>query len=194
MLQVVALDEQGNVIPLTHEPTETSPVAPWWQTSPPPSDASSSINIDLMSNDQIRTLFGAIAQAKEGLFGPISDLKMFTKALAKTKTIDELRDGDYLVGETPIKHRRLQQNEQNDQAAQDVYHPTSIFMQPVFANKYDPQSRMIGVLHAIVQWDAFMIQLLPPEIEGIRVILRNDSDQVYTYEIKGQNVSLFECC
>lgn len=189
MRQVGALDGQGNVIPLTREPTETSPVAPWWQTSPPPSDASSSINIDLLSDDQISTLFGAIAQAKEGLFGPISDLKMFTEALAKTKTMDELRDGDYLVGEKSIKHRRLQQDDENDQAAQNVYHPTSIFMQPVFADKYDPQSRMIGVLHAIVQWDAFMINLLPPDIEGIRVILRNDCDQVYTYEIKGHNVS-----
>lgn len=182
----------GLMTPLTRIPTTMAPAAPWWQSSPPLLDPASTINLDLMSVPEVHELYQAVREAREGLFGPIKPegLDVFTDAFVKTKPFGDLRKGNYLYGEKSADlrtHRRLEQdNDQED----DEYHPASLFMQPVFADKYDPQSKIVGLIHTIVQWDAYVVSLLPPGEEGLRVVLSNNCGQVYTYEINGPNVRI----
>jgi hypothetical protein len=186
---VAVRDENGALVPSTRVPTFANPVAPWWQTSPPPVDPSSTVNLDLLSIKEVNTLFQSVSEAREGLFGPVSNLDLFAGAFVKTKFFDELRDGDDLFGEksADLRTRRL---EEGDDSKVHKYHPASIYMQPVFEDKYNPRSKIIGLIHTIVQWDAYVVSLLPPEEEGLRVVLRNNCDQVYTYEINGPNVRI----
>ena len=62
---VATLGDGGELTPLTRIPTEVTPVAPWWQTSPPPQNAASTVNLDLLSIDEVGTLFRAMSEARE---------------------------------------------------------------------------------------------------------------------------------
>lgn len=188
------IDEASNaLVPVT---TVTSgPSAPWWQTSPPPSQPASSVNLDLLSptsdpSSQIQALFEVVQQTREGVFGEISPLPLFVDSFAKTKFELELRDGDELFGFKSadlLTGRRSLQEDGSD--GDDNYHPLSLFMQPVFEDMFDPQSKIVGLIHAVINWDAYVVSLLPPGVDNLLVVLSNDCGQVYSYQVNGPNVS-----
>ena len=190
---LTAPNDEGKLVP--KEATSSAdaiPIAPLWQMSPPPYDASSTINKDLLAYPEMKTLYQAMTKAREGVFGTISELESLAGSFARTLTQKQLREGDFLHGDKSAalltnSHRALSEAERDDDHEDNRYHPVSVFMQPVFSDIFDPQSKIIGVLHAIVQWDAFMVGLLPPTVDGIRVVLRNNCDQAYTYEVNGPN-------
>ena len=178
-------------IPVTNLPADGTPVAPWWQQSPPPYDAATKVNANVLADPEVKTLYQAMVQAREAIFGPVSTLELFSQGFAKTETEAKRRDGDQLYGDDSFlkahgdngggHHRRVLEEAR--------YHPMSVFMQPVFAQLFDTNSPLVGVLHAIVPWDSYVVNLLPLGINGIRVVMRNDCGESHTYQVDGPNVS-----
>mmetsp|Transcript_7886 Transcript_7886/g.15271 ORF Transcript_7886/g.15271 Transcript_7886/m.15271 type:complete len:1152 (-) Transcript_7886:303-3758(-) len=174
--------------PVTTLPLDGTPVAPWWQQSPPPYDAATKVNANVLEDPEVRTLYQAMVQAREAIFGPVSTLDLFSQGFAKTATETKRRDGDQLYGDDSFAkahgddsgghHRVLEE---------DRYHPMSVFMQPVFADLFDTNSPLVGVLHAAVRWDSYVVNLLPQGVNGIRVVMRNDCGDPHTYEVNGPN-------
>eukprot|EP00977_Amphora_coffeiformis_P001793 scaffold353_cov185-Amphora_coffeaeformis.AAC.21 len=174
--------------PVTTLPLDGTPVAPWWQQSPPPYDAATKVNANVLEDPEVRTLYQAMVQAREAIFGPVSTLDLFSQGFAKTATETKRRDGDQLYGDDSFAkahgddsgghHRVLEE---------DRYHPMSVFMQPVFADLFDTNSPLVGVLHAAVPWDSYVVNLLPQGVNGIRVVMRNDCGDPHTYEVNGPN-------
>ena len=191
--------------PVTTLSLDGTPVAPWWQQSPPPYDAATKVNANVLADLEVKTLYQAMVQAREAIFGPVSTLDLFSQGFAKTATETKRRDGDQLYGDDSFLKAHGEDSGGHRRALdEDRYHPMSLFMQPVFADLFDTSSPLVGVLHAAVPWDSYVVNLLPQGVNGIRVVMRNDCGEPHTYQVDGPNVSnaphkalstwIFVCC
>lgn len=177
-------------IPVTTLPMDGTPVAPWWQQSPPPYDEATKVNTNVLADPEINTLYQAIVQTREAIFGPVSNLDLFSQGFAKTASDDKRRDGDKLYGDDSFLEAHSDDHgDQHRALKNDRYHPMSVFMQPVFADLFDTNSPLVGVLHAVVPWDSYVVNLLPQGVHGIRVVMRNNCGEPHTYQVDGPNVN-----
>jgi hypothetical protein len=188
---VYSLSENGSSVPTTL--VGTDPLAPWWQMSPPPYDPATNLNFDTLSNQDIKTLYDAMETSREAVFGPVADVSYFDDSFARTVDDQPHNDGDRIYGDSSYKsgndghhHRRTVSEEKKNR-------PRSILMQPVYKELYNNESPIVGMLHAVVTWDSYMVNLLPRGIEGIQVVLANDCGQAYTYELDGPDVRVIIC-
>jgi len=65
--------------------------------------------------------------------------------------------------------------------------PMSNVYLPVF-NSFETERRTVAVLTALVNWGAYFENILPPNVQGIVVVLDNGCDEPYTYQINGEEV------
>lgn len=68
-----------------------------------------------------------------------------------------------------------------------VDHPHSFMYHPIYERVHDYDSRIVAQVNAAVAWDASMRHLLPETVHGIHCVIRNNCDQVFTYEVNGPN-------
>lgn len=62
--------------------------------------------------------------------------------------------------------------------------PVSSFYYPVQTG-YDAEASLGGALVTLLNWDSFFANILPQNINGLTVVLRNSCDQAYTFIING---------
>lgn len=65
-------------------------------------------------------------------------------------------------------------------------HPHSSLVHPIFQPSGD--QAMVGVILALIGWDRFFANLLPPNVNGIYGVLANTCGQMRTYIIRGNQV------
>ena len=69
------------------------------------------------------------------------------------------------------------------QSADD--HPHACVTYPVYEEVGKQDSKIVGMVQGCLSWDAPLRDLLPAEIEGLHVVLRNTCNQTNTYLIEG---------
>ena len=65
--------------------------------------------------------------------------------------------------------------------------PHSFFYYPVHEVAQDTNSKIVASLVSAVAWDASMLNLLPDNVNGIYCVIKNNCDQMYSYEIDGKD-------
>lgn len=169
------------------------PYLPIWQASPPPFNPAF---INFNAWHTAKGLLGAVAEAKEGLFGWPEDLSSFGELVITTEDHDAIHASlvDWV----------------RDGAASTFDHPHTFMSEPVFEVLNDPSSKIVGYLSGLVAWDRYLIDLLPEGVKGITCVLKasfnvqNTSDpsiwshwwngteapmREFTYALDGNSVS-----
>jgi hypothetical protein len=62
---------------------------------------------------------------------------------------------------------------------------------PIYNGFNETTRTTVGILNAIVHWRSYFRKILPKNIQGITVVLENDCDGHFTYEINGKNLRCF---
>jgi hypothetical protein len=65
----------------------------------------------------------------------------------------------------------------------------SVHMVPVLEDRFDPTSRLVGVVASYMSWDRYVADLLPSGINGVVCVIQNSCAQTISYEINGHMVS-----
>lgn len=66
--------------------------------------------------------------------------------------------------------------------------PVSMIHFPIFEDLKPNQGSVVGIVYAFTSWSAYLRNVLPDDIEGVRVVLENECGQVHTFEINGPYV------
>jgi hypothetical protein len=80
-------------------------------------------------------------------------------------------------------------------ATRDRYaHPHSIVQFPIFeqVGQITNESRLVAMLGSTMSWDFYMKDLLPAGVDGITCVLRDTCGGVFTYELNGTRVRVWE--
>ena len=70
---------------------------------------------------------------------------------------------------------------------QNLDHPHSFNSLLIREDPHDLDSPVVGVISGPVAWDASLRNVLPEGVKGIRVIIRNNCNDTFTYEIEGKD-------
>jgi hypothetical protein len=71
-------------------------------------------------------------------------------------------------------------------------HPHCVYSYPVRERPRDKTSKVVAVLLGLLPFDRYLVNLLPKGVKGIDAVLRN-RDQVFTYRLHGNSVSVPAC-
>lgn len=66
--------------------------------------------------------------------------------------------------------------------------PQTIVMHPVFS-EFEQTSKIIGHLLAVIPWNVFFEHILSPEAPKATVVMENTCDEVFTYQVEGDQAS-----
>lgn len=66
--------------------------------------------------------------------------------------------------------------------------PMAYLAVPVFDSFEIETRQVVAVAEAVFHWKAYFENILPPKVEGIRVVLENGCSGSFTYEIQGKDV------
>ena len=159
------------------EPTNSSPYFPIWQMSPPPFDPSHIINFNRASKPFFASHLGSVLGSREGTMSPVFN----PKVLANWAIKEEDHDAYHAQFVAPAS-----ETTEEDDSVEDVFgRPHCGFMQPVYKDMYDPTSEIVATMQAVVPFDRYMVNLLPPMVSGIDIVLQNTCDQAFTYTLEG---------
>lgn len=68
----------------------------------------------------------------------------------------------------------------------DPTHPHSFLLQPVYSDfTHHTESDILGVCVAVIGWDHYFENLLPPEAHGITVVMKDTCGDEFSYQING---------
>lgn len=70
----------------------------------------------------------------------------------------------------------------------EVDHPHSVLMQPVmedFNDTHHDSSHIMGAVIAVLPWDHYFENILPPEAHGIIVVMKDTCGDVFSYQVDG---------
>jgi len=73
----------------------------------------------------------------------------------------------------------------NGSVYDDPTHPHSFLLQPVYQDFTNHSQDMLGVLVAVIGWDHYFENLLPPEAHGITVVMKDTCGDEFSYQING---------
>eukprot|EP00977_Amphora_coffeiformis_P023090 scaffold12181_cov159-Amphora_coffeaeformis.AAC.1 len=65
--------------------------------------------------------------------------------------------------------------------------PISGFYYPI-VESLEPDSKVVGTLATLMFWDTFFENILPPNANGMVVVLRNTCNQSFSFQLNGPNV------
>jgi class 3 adenylate cyclase len=140
-----------------------APFLPMWQNYPA---VPGLVNFNLRSNSNFHDGIEVLLETGDAVFGRIWDIESSTDtALTEFFDVWEL-DGEF--------HR--------DDPASKLFYPI-----------YDGLSEghnLVAVITAVVNWETYFQNILPPHTTGVIVVLENTCDQVYTYSIDGEEAHL----
>jgi hypothetical protein len=74
----------------------------------------------------------------------------------------------------------------------EVDHPHSFLLQPIFQDfneTHRDESHIKGVAVAILPWDHYYENILPPEAHGIHVVMKDTCGDAFTYLVNGPNAT-----
>jgi hypothetical protein len=152
------------------------PYAPIWQESPPPFSANF-VNYNTFAEFALNRTFYVIRSVQESIFSEVRPLG----GLSGTAV-------------SPQMHDSFHNNfvDSYDPTVPTYDHPHSFLVQPVFRQLGDvhDSSDIVGAINAVVPWDRYLANLLPDGVNGITCVLRNTCEQVYSYELNGNRVSI----
>ena len=108
----------------------------------------------------------------EGVFAQVQDMSGFSSRVV-----------------TPEEHARIHRQYGSNATAEDVSdHPHSFLVSPVFDELGNPKAELKGLLQSVVDWDRYLINLLPEGVNGVVCILKNSCGQAFTYILNGNQV------
>jgi hypothetical protein len=137
------------------------PYAPIYYMTPPPEDTSI-INFNVLSYPAFAGFFSSINHEK-GI-----------------SVVSEVIDLGRLFGDS-----------NNGNELEDMMeHPRSIIVETVYDSFTGQTPQAVGFVAAVVQWDKFLNNILPAELEGILAVLKNSCGQSYSYIINGERGTL----
>eukprot|EP00339_Tiarina_fusa_P009126 CAMPEP_0117078732 /NCGR_PEP_ID=MMETSP0472-20121206/55519_1 /TAXON_ID=693140 ORGANISM="Tiarina fusus, Strain LIS" /NCGR_SAMPLE_ID=MMETSP0472 /ASSEMBLY_ACC=CAM_ASM_000603 /LENGTH=778 /DNA_ID=CAMNT_0004805609 /DNA_START=94 /DNA_END=2428 /DNA_ORIENTATION=- len=153
------------------QPTTQEPYFPIWQMSPCPFDPSHIVNFNRASKPFFESHLSSVMNSNQGTLSPVFN----PKVLANWAIKDEGHDA---------YHAQFVANMDSTDATA-FERPHCGFMQPVYKDLFDPTSEIVATMQAGVPWDRYLVNLLPPGVSGIRMVLSNTCNQSYTYELDG---------
>ena len=86
-------------------------------------------------------------------------------------------------------HAQFVTNLDTSDATTAFERPHCGFMQPVYKDMFNTSSEIVATMQAGVPWDRYLVNLLPPNVTGIHVVLSNTCNQSFTYTLDGNKVS-----
>ena len=138
------------------------PFLPLWQSSPIVPEL---VNFDLLSNNQFQAGLQAMLDTKEAVIGKVTDLSESNDVFDAFQSHWQEEAGVY--GNDPVSK---------------LYFPVFNQLQK------SPDQVISGALMAVIFWESFFLDILPPSSPPIDVVLQNTCGQEYTYEVIGQDV------
>lgn len=79
-------------------------------------------------------------------------------------------------------------NFKNEKVNSTWEHPHSLLLEPLWSMVQDPaDAEMIGQVNGLLAWDAYLVNLLPEGVKDIIVVLNNNCNQSFTYELNGNS-------
>ena len=151
-------------------------VAPLWHCSPPPFSPSF-LNYNAFNEASVKRMFPIMSQTRDGLMSETSP------ELARVSGI-AIAPSDH-----DVYHEQFVEELEPLLPVTYFDHPHSLHMQPVFEELNNEDSKIVGILIAIVPWDRYLGGLLPPGVGGMVVVLHNTCGQEHTYIVDGRKVS-----
>ena len=85
------------------------------------------------------------------------------------------------AGRTEEEHDKMHSSRLNS----DVNYPHSYISTPIHKIPNDPESKIVGILGGLFAWDYALRFLLPGNVDGIMVELRNNCNQSSLYSLTG---------
>jgi hypothetical protein len=152
------------------------PYLPYWMLTPPPFSPSI-INCNFLSSHHLTPPFvSAVRAARRPLLGQSVD--MTAMAQQSVKFEDHERYHASLVNYTANGTKSTFQ------------HPHCPYLFPVFDEPGNRSSAIVAMFVAVLPFDRYLVNLLPPGVGGIDAVLRNHrSNQSFTYRLAGNSVS-----
>lgn len=148
---------------LTGEPVHEQgrgPYLPVWQTSPAPYNTSI-VNYNLLDNPVFARVFHGMEETDLPVLSEVTDLTFLYEGV-----IDD-----------------------------DATHPHSFLLYPLhetfdelLENPSDPNP-LIGALTAVLPWDHYFAHLLPKEVFGMVVVVKDTCGDVFTYQVDGPDAT-----
>eukprot|EP00339_Tiarina_fusa_P025260 CAMPEP_0117016014 /NCGR_PEP_ID=MMETSP0472-20121206/12683_1 /TAXON_ID=693140 ORGANISM="Tiarina fusus, Strain LIS" /NCGR_SAMPLE_ID=MMETSP0472 /ASSEMBLY_ACC=CAM_ASM_000603 /LENGTH=1517 /DNA_ID=CAMNT_0004719937 /DNA_START=135 /DNA_END=4688 /DNA_ORIENTATION=+ len=137
------------------------PYLPMWQSYPA---IAGLVNFNMFSNSNFHDGIEAMLESEDAVFGKIWEIGGTDTALTEFFDVWEL-DG--------VFHR--------EDPASKLFYP--------FDSLQDGH-KLVGALTAVINWETYFQEILPPHATGVIVVLENDCGQGYTYSVDGEEAHL----
>jgi hypothetical protein len=153
------------------------PYLPFWMLTPPPFRPSI-INVNFLSSHRLAPPFvSSVLAARRPLLGESVDMAALSQRSVKFE--DHERYHGSLVNDTASGTNSTFQ------------HPHCPYLFPVFDQPSNRSSAIVAMFVAVLPFDRYLVNLLPPRVGGIDAVLRNHrSNQSFTYQLNGNSVSM----
>ena len=151
---------------------------PLWQSSPIVPEL---VNYDMGSNGDFKEGIQAMVATQQAVLGKVSDFGDKSKSHAVLEQIEQ--------------HWQHQNQGSGSFKVAYGHDPVSKLYFPVFEDLLETRDNgknLVGMITAVVFWETYMTDVLPPDTPPVTVVLHNecDADDVsYTYQIHGQDVT-----
>jgi hypothetical protein len=184
----------------TEETRGDGPFLPWWYQTPPPNNLAN-INTDMLTHPTIRRLFGSLLETKLPAFSSFLSVLPFVDNsdyhvdfhrqtfVFSPYDIHSQKWGIDDQGKRDIRELSQIPEAEVFHAEDAMAHPHSILLYPVFRDLYNENSPIVGVIVAVIAWDAYLTNLLPPGHTGVQIVLKNTCGDSVTYSLYSQTVS-----
>jgi class 3 adenylate cyclase len=145
----------------------TGPYLPRWQTSPVL--RTSVVNEDLFLKEGVGEVARTCIEYESAVLGgfvtapagPSTDPNPKTAFFATLRSMWEDKQVNYLGD--PMAHLHI----------------------PIFDRFNSTERKVVAVLKSVIHWRAYFRKILPPNVNGITVVLHNECEGHFTYEIRG---------
>jgi hypothetical protein len=152
------------------------PYLPFWITTPPPFNPAI-ININFLStHSTFPQSVSAVLRARRPLLGQSMDMTGLAQGSLNFED-HEQHHASLVNYKSPVTNSTLQ-------------HPCCAYLCPVFESSRNRTSTVVAILSALLPFDRYLLNLLPPGVHGIDAVLRtHPSKQAFTYRLDGNSVS-----
>jgi hypothetical protein len=153
------------------------PYLPFWMLTPPPFRPAI-INVNFLTSHRLIPPFvSSVLAARRPLLGAVVDMAALSQRTVKFE--DHERYHASLVNYTANGTKTTFQ------------HPHCPYLFPVFDQHGNRSSDIVAMFVAVLPFDRYLVNLLPPGVGGIDAVLRNHrNNQSFTYQLKGNSVSM----
>jgi hypothetical protein len=179
----------GDIYDVTfaEDPTESKvndtgsyPAAPIWQISPVTDASASFVNLNVLSEPEMKKSYNGIMESRGMIIGPVIKNDYIMNQEDNRFSIDkELDIAVVNVTSSGVQKPGMKRP------------PHSRLVYPIFENSLqnDANAKVVGLIMNALSWDKYLQDILPQGVAGIYCILQNSCGQSFTYLINGPNVT-----